>query len=72
MYLYDWMAQAKADARPEEIPAVFHKKNNADILVTLSFDDFMKVYREYESGIFLQNNNAHEVNGRKEENNGTH
>lgn len=72
MYLYDWMAQAKADARPEEIPAVFHKKNNADILVTLSFDDFIKLYREYEAGMFLQNNNTHAKNGRKEENNETY
>ena len=44
MQLYDWMAQAKHDAREGEIPAVFHKKNNAEILVTLTLDGFMKLY----------------------------
>ena len=57
MCLYDWMAQAKSDAAAggeNRIPAVFHKKNNADILVTLTFDDFMKIYTEYESGQYLK------------------
>ena len=38
MYLYDWMAQAKRDAmagKECKLPAVFHKKNNAEILVTM-------------------------------------
>ena len=48
MQLYDWMAQAKSDAKADELPVVFHKKNNADILVTMTFDDWMQVYREYE------------------------
>lgn len=50
MQLYDWMAQAKRDCKAGKIPAVFHKKNNANILVTLEFDDFMEIYREYEAG----------------------
>lgn len=53
MCLYDWMAQAKRDAKAsgrDAIPAVFHKKNYADILVTLKFDDFMTIYREWEAG----------------------
>lgn len=45
MQLYDWMDQAKRDAKDGLIPAVFHKKNNANILVTLEFDDFMKLYK---------------------------
>lgn len=49
MQLYDWMAQAKLDAKADELPVVFHKKNNADILVTMTFDDWMQVYREYEA-----------------------
>lgn len=44
MRLYDWMSQAAHDAQPGEIPAVFHKANGKDILVTISFDDFMKLY----------------------------
>lgn len=54
MRLYDWMAQAVHDAEASgagRIPAVFHKKNNADILVTLRLDDFMTIYREWEAGI---------------------
>ena len=49
MQLYDWMAQAKRDAaRTGNLPAVFHKKNNAAILVTMELDDWMKVYTEWE------------------------
>lgn len=51
MRLYDWIAQAKRDAeasRSERLPAVFHKKNHAEILVTMPLDAFMQVYREYE------------------------
>lgn len=51
MYLYDWMEQAKRDAKAggeNRLPAVFHKKNYADILVTMTLDDFMKLYREWE------------------------
>ena len=46
--LYDAMAQAKADAREGELPAVFHKKNRCKVLVTMEIDDFMEIYREWE------------------------
>lgn len=52
MYLYDWIGQAKRDAEANgngDIPAVFHRKNNAEILVTLTFDDFMQIYKEFEA-----------------------
>jgi len=39
------MAQAMNDARPGEIPAVFHRKNHRQWLVTLTLDDFMKLYK---------------------------
>lgn len=46
MMLYDWMAQAKRDSEKNgRIPAVFHKKNRAAILVTMELDDWMKLYR---------------------------
>lgn len=52
MCLYDWVAQAKRDsAGTGKLPAVFHKKNNAEILVTLPMDAFMDIYREYEAGL---------------------
>ena len=53
MYLYDWMAQAIRDAEAGgsgALPAVFHKKNNAEILVTMTLDDWMCLYREWEAG----------------------
>jgi Holliday junction resolvase len=54
MRLYDWIGQAKRDAEAgggELLPAVFHKKNNCEILVTMTFDDFMTIYKEYEAGL---------------------
>jgi hypothetical protein len=56
MQLYDWIAQAKRDAsanKRNDLPAVFHKKNNAEILVTMPFEAWMCIYREYNSGIEL-------------------
>ena len=51
MYLYDWMEQAKRDAEGTgDMPVVFHKKNRAEIQVTMRFDDFMNLYREREAG----------------------
>lgn len=50
MQLYDWMAQAKSDAREGELPVVFHKKNNAEILVTMPLDCFMQLYKDWEGG----------------------
>lgn len=52
MQLYEWMAQAKRDsAGTNKLPAVFHKKNNAPILVTMELDDWMQIYREFEAGM---------------------
>lgn len=51
MRLYEWMAQAKRDSEGTgRLPAVFHKKNNAEILVTMPLDGFMQLYREWEAG----------------------
>lgn len=53
MELYNWMAQAIRDAKAGEedkLPAVFHKKNNADILVTMRLEDWFNLYREWEAG----------------------
>lgn len=51
MQLYDWMAQAKRDAAgTDKLPAVFHKKNNASILVTMEFEDWMRLFTEWEAG----------------------
>ncbi len=55
MRLYDWMEQAIRDSKGTgNIPAVFHKKNNADILVSMRLEDFMEIYKEYEAAQSLK------------------
>ena len=57
MSLYDWMAQAKRDAAASgkgALPVVFHKKNNAEILVTMEIGTFFDLYREFASGFELE------------------
>lgn len=47
MRLYEWMEQAKHDAKENgsgNLPAVFHKKNRAAVLVTMELDDWYKLY----------------------------
>ena len=42
------MNQARVDARPDEIPAVFHRRNRKGWLVTMDLDDFMHLYKRGE------------------------
>lgn len=59
--IYEAIAQAKRDAKAGGkglLPAVFHKKNNCKILVTMELDDFMKIYTEFEAGKELENENT--------------
>ncbi|MEE0596770.1 MAG: hypothetical protein UDD43_08650 [Agathobacter sp.] len=44
--IYKAMEQAKNDASDLELPAVFHRKNNKGWLVTMEFDDWIKLYKE--------------------------
>lgn len=37
-------AQSARDARPGEIPVVFHKKSYKTMLVTMAAEDFMELY----------------------------
>lgn len=48
--IYDAISQAKRDAREGELPAVFHKKNNCEILVTMPLDCWMQLYKDWEGG----------------------
>lgn len=51
MRLYDWMEQAERDSKGTgQLPAVFHKKNHAEVLVTMRLDDWIRLYREWEAG----------------------
>lgn len=45
--LYEAMKQAKRDSK-DKFPAVFHRKNRSNWLVTMELPDFMKIYQEYE------------------------
>ena len=52
MRLYDWIEQAKRDSKGSgKLPAVFHKKNHAEVLVTMRFEDWMQVYKEFEASM---------------------
>ncbi len=54
MSLYEWMEQAERDSEGTGAkPVVFHKKNNAEVLVTMRFDDFMQIYREWKNSMGL-------------------
>ncbi len=53
MELYKWIDQAIRDnkARKElRTPVVVHKANNKPVLVTMLFDDWIKLYNEWECG----------------------
>lgn len=53
MCLYDWVGQAVRDAEASktgDLPVVIHKQNNRDILVSMRFDDWILLYKEWEAG----------------------
>lgn len=45
--IFDAIAQAKSDKREGELPAVMHKKNHTEWLVTMPLEDWMEIYNEY-------------------------
>ena len=50
---YEWLDQAKREARPDEIPVVMHKKVSKEYrgnewLVTMTLDDFITIWSNYE------------------------
>lgn len=53
MELYKWMEQADRDnnaSKHKKTPVVIHKANNKPILVTMHFEDWIDLYREWEAG----------------------
>ena len=52
MRLYEWMEQAKKDARHGDLPTVMHRKNHAKILVTMELDDWLRIYGEGQNGMY--------------------
>ena len=49
---YDWLDQAKRDAK-DNIPVVIHRTDNHRNIVTMDFEDWMRIYREYEASMEL-------------------
>lgn len=45
--IYDAIDQSKRDARAGELPAVFHRKNHSEWLVTMTLEDWVEIYREW-------------------------
>ena len=45
--IYNAMEQAKRDAKNDDKPAVFHRKNRCNWLVTMELDEFMQLYDGY-------------------------
>lgn len=43
------MYQAKKDSKENQLPAVFHRKNRSNWLVTMELQDWINLYNEYYS-----------------------
>jgi hypothetical protein len=50
---YEWLDQARRDAK-NTIPIVIHRTDNHRNLVTMDFDDWMQIYREFEASMDLR------------------
>ena len=46
--LYKAMEQAKTDAKENEKPTVFHRKDRQEWLVTMTLDDWIEMYKKAE------------------------
>lgn len=54
MQMWSDFPEAKRDRKPDDLPAVFHRKNHCEWLVAMSLDEWMKIYREWEAGYGLR------------------
>ena len=47
--IYDAVEQSKRDSKKSNtIPVLIHRKNNHESLVTMTFEDWIKLYKEFE------------------------
>lgn len=44
--LYNAMEQAKQDKKENEKPTVFHRKDRSEWMVTMTFEDWMELYKK--------------------------
>ena len=49
--LEDAVAQSRRDAREGEIPVVMHRKTRSPWMVTMTLEDWVEIYREWEAGL---------------------
>lgn len=47
--IYEAVERAKSDAKKGDMPAVFHRKNRKEWLVTVTLDDFIELYKNMEA-----------------------
>lgn len=62
-HIYNWMAQAIHDSgenKKGNLPAVFFRKNNAETLVTMRLEDWIQLFREWDSSNKLSGDKSHE------------
>jgi virulence-associated protein VapD len=45
--IYNALSQAISDAKPDAIPAVFHRKDRCEWLVSLRLEDFIEIYKSW-------------------------
>ena len=48
--LEDAVSQSRRDAREGEIPVVMHRKTRSPWMVTMTLEDWVEIYREWEAG----------------------
>ena len=48
--LEDAVSQSRRDAREGEIPVVMHRKTRSPWMVTMTLEEWVKIYREWEAG----------------------
>lgn len=45
--IYDAIEQAQRDKKDDELGIVAHRKNNKDWLITMTFEEWMEMYKRY-------------------------
>lgn len=43
--IYNAISQAKSDAKENDLPTVFHRKDRSEWLVTMTLNDWIKLYK---------------------------
>jgi Holliday junction resolvase len=52
--VYEAIRQAQRDAKEDEKPAVFWRRNREEWLVVMRLEDWIELYREWESGLYIK------------------